>query len=39
MEKQRILDVLKDSNHTERRKVIEDFYWGLLSSNEFLFDH
>ena len=38
-ERQQILDVLKDSNQAERRKLIEDFYWGLLSSNEFLFDH
>jgi hypothetical protein len=38
-EKQQILDVLMDSKDTERRKLIEDFYWGLLSSNEFLFDH
>ena len=38
-EKGEILAVLKGSEGTDRHKALEDFYWGLLSSNEFLFDH
>lgn len=38
-EKGEILAVLKGSEGADRRKAMEDFYWGLLSSNEFLFDH
>jgi hypothetical protein len=38
-EKGEIGSVLKDSEGADRRKTLEDFYWGLLSSNEFLFDH
>ena len=38
-EKGAILAVLQQSDGADRRKAIEDFYWGLLSSNEFLFDH
>lgn len=38
-EKQQILDVLKDANDADKHKLLEDLYWGLLSSNEFLFDH
>jgi hypothetical protein len=38
-EKAGILAVLKGSDGADRRKALEDFYWGLLSSNEFLFDH
>ena len=34
-----IVSVLKGSEGADRRKTLEDFYWGLLSSNEFLFDH
>jgi hypothetical protein len=38
-EKAEILAVLKGSDGADRRKALEDFYWGLLSSNEFVFDH
>ena len=38
-EKRQIRDVLQDATGADRRKLLEDFYWGLLSSNEFLFDH
>jgi hypothetical protein len=37
-EKQQIVGVLKDAGDN-KRQAIEDLYWGLLSSNEFLFDH
>ena len=38
-EKAEILAVLRGSDGSDRRTALEDFYWGLLSSNEFLFDH
>lgn len=38
-ERQQILEILKDANDADKHKLLEDFYWGLLSSNEFLFDH
>jgi len=38
-EKRQILDVLRDATDADKHKLLEDFYWGLLSSNEFLFDH
>jgi hypothetical protein len=30
---------LKEAGGAEHRKLLEDLYWGLLSSNNFLFDH
>ena len=38
-EKQQILAVLADAKPAERRQAIEDLYWSVLSSNEFLFNH
>ena len=38
-ERQQILEILRDANDADKHKLLEDFYWGLLSSNEFLFDH
>jgi hypothetical protein len=38
-EKKRILDVLQKTDEKELRPVIEDIYWALLSSREFLFNH
>jgi hypothetical protein len=38
-EKEKILRVLADAGKDERRPVIEDMYWALLSSKEFLFNH
>ncbi|MGH7128095.1 MAG: DUF1553 domain-containing protein, partial [Planctomycetaceae bacterium] len=35
----RILAVLADAAEADRRAAIEDLYWSLLSSNEFLFNH
>lgn len=34
-----ILKVLAETPPEEKRAVIEDLYWGLLSSREFLFQH
>jgi len=36
-EKQKLLAVLKNADADDRRKVIEDLYWSVLSSKEFLF--
>jgi len=38
-ERRQIEDVLQGAKGADRHKLLEDFYWGLLSSNEFLFDH
>lgn len=38
-EKKQILSVLKGVDSKERRTVLEDLYWGVLSSKEFLFQH
>jgi hypothetical protein len=38
-EKTELLAVFAESSADERRLVIEDLYWGLLSSREFLFNH
>jgi hypothetical protein len=38
-EKEKILKILSDSKESERRPVVEDMYWALLSSKEFLFNH
>ena len=38
-EKARILEVLQKTDEKELRPVIEDIYWALLSSREFLFNH
>jgi len=38
-ERQRILAELAKAAGTDRRVLIEDLYWGLLSSREFLFNH
>jgi hypothetical protein len=38
-EKTELLQVFAESGGDERRLVIEDLYWGLLSSREFLFNH
>jgi hypothetical protein len=34
-----ILTVLSQTSPDERRQMIEDLYWSLLSSREFLFQH
>ena len=38
-ESQRMTSVLKDAPETEKRAVVEDIYWALLSSKEFIFNH
>jgi hypothetical protein len=38
-ERRKILDVLAGAKEAERREAIEDLFWGLLSSREFLFNH
>ena len=38
-EKEKILKVLDLKDQSERRTIIEDVYWAVLSSKEFLFNH
>jgi hypothetical protein len=38
-EKSKILAVLAETKPEEKRAAIEDIYWSILSSNEFLFNH
>ena len=38
-EKEKILKVLDSTPESERRAAIEDLYWAVLSSKEFLFNH
>ncbi|MBX3414023.1 MAG: DUF1549 domain-containing protein [Pirellulales bacterium] len=38
-ERQQIIDLLAATPAEERRAAIEDLYWGILSSKEFLFNH
>ena len=38
-EKAKLLQLLKDSKESEIRPVVEDIYWAILSSREFLFNH
>lgn len=39
IETRKILEILASANDAERREAVEDLYWGLLSSREFLFNH
>jgi hypothetical protein len=38
-EKNGVLAVLADAKGDEKRKALEDVFWGLMSSREFLFNH
>lgn len=38
-EKSRLLAALAASGESNKRLLIEDLYWGILSSKEFLFNH
>jgi hypothetical protein len=38
-EKEKLLTVLKAAGSKEQRFAVEDVYWALLSSKEFLFNH
>ena len=38
-EKEQMLNLLDQAEEKQRREVVEDVYWALLSSKEFLFNH
>ena len=38
-ERSQLVSTLAGIPESERRQVIEDIYWGLLTSREFLFQH
>jgi len=38
-ERGRLLELLPSPGHPEERATVEDIFWGLLSSREFLFNH
>ena len=38
-ERQKLVELLKETKPEERRAALEDLYWSLLSSREFLFNH
>ena len=38
-EKSKLLAILGDAGDAERRLLVEDLYWSILSSKEFLFNH
>jgi len=38
-EKEKFLKVLGEGSDNERRALVEDMYWALLSSKEFVFNH
>ena len=38
-EVEQLLPVLETASKDQRREVIEDLYWGIMSSREFLFNH
>ena len=38
-EKDKVLEVFKEATQDELRPSVEDMYWALLSSKEFLFNH
>lgn len=35
----KLLTAMNDSQESDRRELIEDLYWAVLSSREFLFNH
>ena len=39
VEKEKFLKILQDEPEKTRRAVIEDMFWALLSSKEFVFNH
>ena len=39
VEKEKFLKILQDEPEKSRRAVIEDMFWALLSSKEFVFNH
>ena len=38
-EKNKLTKLLADASENDKRPVLEDIYWALLSSKEFLFNH
>ena len=38
-ERGKILKVLSETPEPDRRAALEDVYWAVLSSKEFLFNH
>ena len=38
-EKAKVLKVLNEASESDRRAALEDVYWAVLSSKEFLFNH
>jgi hypothetical protein len=38
-ERTRLLETIANCDEKNKRLVIEDLYWGVLSSKEFLFNH
>ena len=38
-EQHKIVQVLTETKESEKRAVVEDVYWAILSSKEFLFNH
>ena len=39
VEVDRLSALIKEDGESERRQVLEDLYWSLLTSREFLFNH
>ncbi len=39
VERRKILEILAGASDPEKREAVEDLFWGLLSSREFLFNH
>ncbi|MBI4658163.1 MAG: DUF1553 domain-containing protein [Verrucomicrobia bacterium] len=39
VEKTKLLGILKEIGEKDQRPLVEDLYWALLSSREFLFNH
>ena len=38
-EKDKFMKVLSEAPEKEKRALVEDMYWALLSCKEFLFNH
>jgi len=38
-EKTKLLKIIETAPESERRQAVEDVYWAVLSSKEFLFNH
>jgi hypothetical protein len=38
-ERAELVAAMGDASAADRRQIVEDLYWGILSSKEFLFNH